>query len=174
MSDQTPPAGPRADFTIRPAVPEDVGSIANLIRELAIYEKLDQHARATPDDFRRHLFGNRPYAEVLLAEIGGEPVGLALFFHTFSTFRGQPGIYLEDLFVQPEYRGQGIGKALLGSLAKIAHERNCGRLEWAVLDWNKPAIDFYESLGAGPLNDWITYRIADEPLAELAREAPRS
>lgn len=174
MSDQTHQAGSATAFTIRPAVSEDVGTIANLIRELALYEKLDQHARATPDDFRRHLFGDRPFAEVLLAEIDGEAVGLALFFHTFSTFRGQPGIYLEDLFVQPEYRGQGIGKALLGSLAKIALERKCGRLEWAVLDWNESAIGFYKSLGASPLEDWITYRIADEPLAELAREAPRS
>ncbi|WP_165063828.1 GNAT family N-acetyltransferase [Paludisphaera rhizosphaerae] len=174
MSDSTHSGESKADFKIRQAVPEDCQAIANLIRELAIYEKLDQFAKATAEDFRQHLFGSRPYAEVLLAEIAGEPVGLALFFHTFSTFRGQPGIYLEDLFVQPEHRGRGIGKALLGTLAKLTLERKCGRLEWAVLDWNEPAIGFYKSLGAGPLDEWITYRIADEPLAELAREAPKS
>ncbi|WP_240910980.1 GNAT family N-acetyltransferase [Paludisphaera soli] len=164
----------RPPFTIRPAVPDDSATIANLIRELAIYEKLDQFAKATAEDFRKHLFGPRPYAEVLIAEIEGVAVGMALFFHTFSTFRGQPGIYLEDLFVQPEHRGRGIGKALLGCLAKLARERGCGRLEWAVLDWNEPAIGFYKSLGAGPLDEWITYRIADEPLDRLAEEAPKA
>ncbi|MDG3006349.1 GNAT family N-acetyltransferase [Paludisphaera mucosa] len=174
MSQPDPSPLPKASFTIRPAVPGDTTTIANLIRELAIYEKLDQFAKATAADFHRNLFGPRPFAEVLIAEVGGQPVGLALFFHTFSTFRGQPGIYLEDLFVQPEHRGKGIGKALLGSLAKLARERGCGRLEWAVLDWNEPAIGFYKSLGAGPLDEWITYRIADEALDRLANEAPEA
>jgi len=165
---------PQAPFTIRPAVPDDAQTIANLIRELAIYEKLESLAKATADDLRRNLFGPRPYAECLIAEIAGVPAGMALFFHTFSTFRGQPGIYLEDLFVQPEHRGLGIGKALLGSLAKLAQERGCGRLEWAVLDWNEPAIGFYKSLGAGPLDEWITYRIADAPLDALAKHAPKA
>lgn len=171
-----PDPSPRATppFHIRPAVPDDSQAIADLVRELAIYEKLEAFAKATAEDFRRHLFGPRPFAEVLIAEVDGKAVGLALFFHTFSTFRGQPGIYLEDLFVQPEHRGLGIGKALLGSLAKLALERGCGRLEWAVLDWNEPALGFYKSLGAGPLDEWITYRIADEPLARLAQEAPNA
>lgn len=165
---------PQAPFTIRPAVPGDAVTIANLIRELAIYEKLEHQAKATAEDLRRHLFGPRPYAEVLIAEVGPTPVGMALFFHTFSTFRGQPGIHLEDLFVQPEHRGLGIGKALLGSLAKIARERGCGRIEWAVLDWNEPAIGFYKSLGAGPQEEWTTYRIADGPLDALAEHAPQA
>jgi len=171
-----PDPSPRATppFRIRPAVPDDSPAIAELVRELAIYEKLEAFAKATAEDFRRHLFGPRPFAEVLIAEVDGKAVGLALFFHTFSTFRGQPGIYLEDLFVQPEHRGLGIGKALLGSLAKLALGRGCGRLEWAVLDWNEPALGFYKSLGAGPLDEWITYRIADEPLARLAQEAPNA
>ena len=173
MTPTDPSPRPTPPFRIRPAVEEDAEAIANLIRELAIYEKLDRFAKASAEDFRKHLFGARPFAEVLIAEVADQPVGLALFFHTFSTFRGQPGLYLEDLFVQPEHRGQGIGKALLASLAKIALDRGCGRLEWAVLDWNQPAIGFYRSFGAGPLDEWITYRIADEPLARLAEEAPQ-
>jgi GNAT superfamily N-acetyltransferase len=173
-SDHPAPARSESGFTIRPAVEADVEAIANLIRELAIYEKLDHVAKATPVDFRTHLFGPRPYAEVLIAEVDGEPVGLALFFPTFSTFRGQPGLYLEDVFVQPEHRNKGIGKALLQELARITLDRGFGRLEWAVLDWNEPAIGFYKSLGAGPLEEWTTYRIADESLAGLAQGKPRS
>src|SRR4051794_28316932 len=134
------------DVTIRPARPEDSGMIAELIRELAIYEKLEDQARATAEDLRRHLFSDRPAAEVLMAEVEGEPVGFALFFPTFSTFRGQPGLYLEDLFVRPEHRGRGIGKALLASVAKAGAARGCGRLEGSVLDWNEPAIAFSRAL----------------------------
>jgi len=161
-----------AGLRIRPAVADDAGLILRFIRELAIYEKLDQFAKAGAEDFHKHLFGPRPFAEVLIAEVDAEPVGLALFFHTFSTFRGQPGIHLEDLFVQPEHRGKGIGKAILARLARIALERGCGRLEWTVLNWNEPAIGFYKSLGAGPMDEWTTYRIADDPLKQLAREYP--
>jgi GNAT superfamily N-acetyltransferase len=168
VSDSRPP------FTIRPAVPDDAEAIANLIRELAIYEKLEQFAKATAADLHRNLFGPRAFAEALIAEVDSAPVGMALYFHTFSTFRGQPGLYLEDVFVQPEHRGLGIGRALLGSLAGIARERGCGRLEWAVLDWNESAISFYKSLGGVPLDEWTTYRIADEALDRLAQLAPKA
>jgi GNAT superfamily N-acetyltransferase len=164
--------GTQAAFSIRPARPEDAATIANLVYELAVYEKLEQFARATADDFRQHLFGPRPYAEAIVAEIDEEPVGFALFFPTFSTFRGQPGFYLEDIYVRPAHRGRGIGKALLTTVAKIAMDRGLGRLEWAVLNWNSPAIGFYRGLGAQPLEDWTTYRINDGPLAELAARAP--
>ncbi|MBX6314463.1 MAG: GNAT family N-acetyltransferase, partial [Isosphaeraceae bacterium] len=142
------------EYAIRPCRPEDAETLVALIRELAIYEKLEAFARATPEDLRRHLFGPRPFAEAILAERGEEPAGFALFFHSFSTFRGQPGIYLEDLFVRPEHRGRGLGKALLATVAALAVERGCGRLEWSVLDWNEPALRFYRALGARPLEDW--------------------
>jgi len=154
---------------IRPAVASDAETIANLVRELAVYEKLEDHVRADADSFRRHLFGPQPKAEALIAEVNGNPVGFALFFHTFSTFRGQPGLYLEDIFVRPEFRGQGIGKRFFRELGRIAAERNCGRMEWAVLNWNKQAIEFYESRGARPIGDWTIYRLADEGLKELAK-----
>ncbi len=154
--------------TIRPARPDDAEAIAALIRELAAYEKLDDEARATPESLHQHLFGPRPFAEALIAEVDGEPVGFALFFHNFSTFRGQPGLYLEDLFVRPEFRGRGLGKSLLARLAALAVERDCGRLEWAVLDWNAPAIGFYRSLGARPMDEWTVFRVDDEALARLA------
>ncbi|GIW88066.1 MAG: N-acetyltransferase [Isosphaeraceae bacterium] len=128
---------------IRPARPEDCELIARLIGELAEYERLAHEARATADDLRRDLFGPRVFAEALIAEADGHPVGFALFFHNYSTFQGRPGLYLEDLYVRPEYRGRGLGKALLVELARLAVERRCGRLEWAVLDWNSPAITFY-------------------------------
>ena len=159
-------------FSIRPARPEDAELLVNLVLELAVYEKLEQHARATPDDFRRHLFGPRPAAEAAVAEVEGEPIGFALWFSTFSTFRGQPGLYLEDIFVKPGFRGRGIGKGLLAAVARRAVERGCGRLEWSVLDWNAPAIGFYRSLGARPMDEWTVYRIDDEPLRRLA-EASR-
>jgi GNAT superfamily N-acetyltransferase len=159
-------------FSIRPARPEDAELLVNLVHELAVYEKLEQHALATPDDFRRHLFGPRPAAEAAVAEVGGEPAGFALWFSTFSTFRGQPGLYLEDIFVKPAYRGRGIGKGLLAAVARRAIERGCGRLEWSVLDWNAPAIGFYRSFGARPMDDWTVYRIDDEPLRLLAELAP--
>jgi GNAT superfamily N-acetyltransferase len=162
-----------ASFSIRAAGPDDVERLVNLVQELAVYEKLEHQARATPEDFRRHLFGPRPAAEALLAEVDSQPVGFALWFTTFSTFRGQPGLYLEDLFVKPEYRGRGIGKGLLAALASRAVERGCGRLEWSVLNWNEPAIGFYRSVGARPMDEWTVYRIDDEPLRSLAASASK-
>ena len=153
---------------IRPATPADVPTIARLIRDLAEYERL-AHAVAFDDaELRAHLFGPRPYAEVLLAEDAGAVVGFALFFHNFSTFLGKPGVYLEDLFVEPAHRGQGHGKALLVALAKLAVERGCGRLEWAVLNWNEPAIAFYKALGAKPMDEWTVYRLTGDALSALA------
>jgi GNAT superfamily N-acetyltransferase len=157
------------DPRIREAVESDVPLIASLIRELADYERLLQEVRLTEAGLRNALFGDRRYAEVAIAEVdGGEPAGFALFFHNFSTFLGRPGIYLEDLFVRPPYRGAGIGKALLRHLAKLAEERGCGRLEWAVLDWNADAIGFYLGLGARPAAGWNVYRLEGEALARLA------
>ena len=155
-------------FVIRPALASDVESLITLIRELAVYERLEHVAKATPESLIQHMFGPIPYAEALVAEDADHLVGFALYFHTFSTFRGQPGIYLEDLFVRPEFRGRGIGKALLQRLASIAGERGCGRLEWAVLNWNKPAIGFYRRLGAKPMNEWTVYRMDGEALDDLA------
>lgn len=158
--------------TIRPARPDDAETIVRLIRELAEYERLGHEAKATPESIRHSLFGPRPFAEALIAEWDGQPVGLALYFHNFSTFRGQPGLYLEDLFVRPSHRGRGIGKALLASLARLAVERGCGRLEWAVLDWNEPAIGFYKSIGARPMDEWTVFRVDEEPLRRLSTFAP--
>ena len=155
-------------LTIRSATPEDVPTIASLIRALSVYEKLEQEVTMTEEKLHAALFGPRPYAETLLAEVDGEAVGFALFFHNFSTFLAQPGIYLEDLYVHESNRGQGVGKALLVRLAQIAVERNCGRLEWAVLDWNVDAIGFYERLGARPNSDWTVYRLTGAPLRRLA------
>ncbi|MBL8821044.1 MAG: GNAT family N-acetyltransferase [Planctomycetia bacterium] len=154
---------------IRQATPDDLPLIAQLIRDLAEYEKLSQDVVFSEAKLNEHLFGPRPYAEVIIAEQDGVGVGFALFFHNFSTFLGQPGIYLEDLFVKPECRGQGHGKELLATLAKLAMERGCGRLEWAVLDWNKPAIGFYESLGARPNDEWTVYRLTGESLINLSQ-----
>jgi GNAT superfamily N-acetyltransferase len=162
---------PAPAVSIRPAQLDDAELLVNLVFELAVYEKLEQHARATPEDFRRHLFGSRPAAEAVVAEVEGEPVGFALWFSTFSTFRGQPGLYLEDIFVKPGCRGRGIGKALLAAVAKKAVERGCARLEWSVLDWNAPAIGFYQALGARPMDEWTVFRIDDEPLRRLAGQA---
>jgi GNAT superfamily N-acetyltransferase len=156
--------------SIRAATREDVPVIADLIRGLARYEKLEQEVVMTEEVLATGLFGERPYAEVVLAEDEGRPVGFALFFHNFSTFLGRPGIYLEDLFVVPEQRGQGIGRALLAHLARLAVERGCGRLEWSVLDWNRDAIGFYERLGARPNSEWTVYRLTGEALSVLARE----
>ena len=158
------------DLEILPATEADVPLILTFIRELAEYEKLAHEVVATEDLLRRYLFGERRFAEVLLARATGEAVGFALFFHNFSTFLAQPGIYLEDLFVVPEQRGRGIGRALLERLAQIAIERGCGRLEWAVLDWNREAIGFYERLGATPNSDWTVYRLTGESLLGLARQ----
>ncbi|OLC23130.1 MAG: N-acetyltransferase [Actinobacteria bacterium 13_1_20CM_2_65_11] len=155
---------------LRAAEKGDVPVIAELIRGLARYEKLADQVEMTDELLAAGLFGERPYAEVVLAEEGGRPVGFALFFHNFSTFLGQPGIYLEDLFVLPEQRGRGIGRMLLEHLARLAVERGCGRLEWAVLDWNRDAIGFYESLGARPNSEWTVYRLTGEALTGLARQ----
>ncbi len=153
---------------IRFGEPRDVALITQLIRELARYEKLEHEVAATEEKVAKALFGKRPYAETLIAEVNGEPAGFALFFHNFSTFLAQPGIYLEDLFVKPEQRSHGVGRALLERLAQIAVQRDCGRLEWAVLDRNEDAIRFYERLGAKPNAEWTVYRLADESLRALA------
>jgi GNAT superfamily N-acetyltransferase len=155
---------------IRYAEPRDVPVVAELIRGLARYEKLEDAVVMTEALLTQNLFGPRPYAETLLADDDDAVVGFALFFHNFSTFLAKPGIYLEDLFVVPEQRGNGIGRALLERLARIAVERDCGRLEWAVLDWNRDAIAFYERLGAKPNADWTVYRLAGESLNGLARQ----
>jgi GNAT superfamily N-acetyltransferase len=157
-----------ADVTIRFAVEEDVPLILGLIRGIAEYEKLLYEVVATEEVLRNSLFGKHKYAEVLIAEYKNETAGFALFFHNFSTFLGKPGIYLEDLFVKPELRGLGIGKLLLTYLGKIALERDCGRIEWSVLDWNEPAINFYKNLGAKPMNEWTVFRVMDESIQKLA------
>ena len=142
--------------------------VLSLIRELAEYEKLSHEVVATEEGLRDSLFGERRYAEVLIAEQDGTPAGFALFFHDFSTFLGKPGIYLEDLYVTPAFRGAGIGKELLVYLASLAKRRDCGRLEWWVLDWNEPSIGFYKKLGAVPMDDWTVYRVTGEALEDLA------
>lgn len=153
---------------IRPATPADVPTIARLIRELADYERMLDKVVFQESDLREYLFGQKQYAEVLLAEDAGRVVGFALFFHNYSTFRGKPGIYLEDLFVEPAHRGKGHGKALLVALAKLAVERDCPRVEWSVLNWNTPSIEFYKRLGANPMDEWTVYRITDAALVKLA------
>ena len=159
------------ELEIRAAVEEDAPLILQLIKELAEYEKLSHEVVATEDSLRRSLFGERRFAEALIGEVGGEPVGFALFFHNFSTFLGRPGIYLEDLYVRPEFRGSGLGRALLVYLARLALERGCGRLEWSVLDWNEPAIGFYRSVGAAPVDGWTGYRVTGEALEQLSGKA---
>ena len=158
-----------SNLRIISAKPEDSAEILTFIKHLAVYEKLEHSVVATEEQLKRTLFGAKSVAEVLFAESDGRKIGFALFFHNYSTFLAKPGIYLEDLFVLPEYRGKGAGKALLKHLAKLTVERECGRLEWAVLDWNKPAIDFYESVGAKPMDEWITYRLTGEALEKFAK-----
>ena len=155
-------------IVIRPAVREDVGQILAFIRELAEYEKLTHEAVADEAGLAAQLFGATPRAEVLIAEVDGQAAGFALFFHNFSTFVGKPGLYLEDLFVRPAFRGFGLGKRLMVRLAKLAVERDCGRFEWSVLDWNQPAIDFYRSLGATGMDEWTVQRVAGDALQALA------
>ncbi len=157
-------------FMIRTATENDVAVILSLIKDLAEYEHLSHEVAATEEDIRRSLFGNRPVAEALMGEFEGAPVSFALFFYSFSTFRGQPGIYLEDLYVKPEYRGRGLGRRMLAYIARLAKERNCGRFEWSVLDWNKPAIRTYERLNARPMKEWVLYRLTGEALNKLAQE----
>lgn len=156
-------------LSIRAATPADISLIGQFIRDLAAYEKLAHAVRFDEAVMAQKLFGPRPYAEVLIGEIDGEAQGFALFFHNFSTFEGRPGIYLEDLFVRPDARGSGLGKALLGKLAALAVERDCARLEWSVLDWNTPAIDFYKALGANPMDEWTIFRVDGDALSDLAR-----
>jgi GNAT superfamily N-acetyltransferase len=160
----TPP-----DITTAPATQQDVPTILSLIRELAEYEKLAHLMVATEESLRRDLLGGRRCADVLIARLDGAPVGYALFFHSYSTFLGKPGIYLEDVYVTPAARGKGVGKQLLREVAKVARGRNCGRIEWSVLNWNTPAIEFYESLGAQPLKEWTMYRLDEGGIATLAQ-----
>jgi GNAT superfamily N-acetyltransferase len=156
------------ELSLRFAQETDAELILELIRALAEFEKLSHEMVADVDTLRRSLFGRR-VAEVLIAEYGEAPAGFALFFHNFSTFLAKPGIYLEDLFIRPEFRGKGIGREMLAFLAKLAVERDCGRLEWAVLHWNRRAIDFYRRLGAQPLNEWTVYRLTGRALRDLSR-----
>lgn len=158
-------------LSIRAATQADIGLIANLIRALAEYEKLADQVRFDEATLCTKLFGPRPYAEVVIGELDGAAQGFALFFHNFSTFEGKPGIYLEDLFVQPAARGSGLGKALLAHLAALAVERDCARLEWSVLDWNEPAIGFYKSLGARLMDEWTVMRVDGAALAQLGVNA---
>lgn len=153
---------------IRPATPADLPLIAQLIRDLAEYEKLSHEVRFDEATLGEHLFGPRPVAEVVIGETDGTPQGFALFFTNFSTFEGRPGIYLEDLYVRPAARGAGLGKALLLHLADVAEQRGCARLEWSVLNWNAPSIGFYRSLGARPMDDWTVMRVDGATLAQLA------
>lgn len=159
---------------IRPTTEADVPVIVELIRALAEYERAPEAVVATEAGLREVLFGAKPGAEVLLALENGEAVGFAVYFHNFSTWLGRPGLYLEDLFVRPEKRGKGYGRALLERLARIAKERGCGRMEWAVLDWNDPAIQFYRKLGAKPMDEWTVFRLTEDGIAELADSSSSS
>lgn len=154
---------------IRPAQPADVATLWQLVKALAEYEKLSHEVTGTPEALERHLFGPRPYAEAVLALSDKEPAGFALYFYNFSTFLMKPGIYLEDLFVLPEYRRQGIGRAIFQYLARYALEQDCGRFEWSVLDWNEPAIRFYQQMGAELKEEWTGCRLSGEALEGLAR-----
>lgn len=156
---------------IRPAGHADVPEILAMVRELAEFEHLLHEAVATEEGLAEALFGPRPFAEVLMATVGDQVAGFALFFHNYSTFVGKPGLYLEDLYIRPAFRGQGCGKALLTAVARLAVERGCGRFEWSVLDWNQRAIDFYHSLGAKPMSDWTMMRVTGEALAKLGAAA---
>jgi GNAT superfamily N-acetyltransferase len=157
-----------SNFHIRKATPEDTPTILHLITQLAIYEKLENEVITTVEELKTNIF-EKNYAEVIIAEENDKPIGFALYFHNFSTFVGKPGIYLEDLFVEIEHRGKGYGKALLVELAKIAKKRNCGRLEWSVLDWNTPSIEFYKSLGAKPMDEWTVFRLDRQGIENLAK-----
>jgi len=160
-----------SDFQIRPARVDDVPTILQLIGDLATYERAPDEVVATEEQLVDVLFGERPVAEVLLAYEGELPVGFAVYFYNFSTWLGRPGLYLEDLFVKPEKRGKGYGRALLVELAKIARDRGCGRMEWAVLNWNEPAIKFYRALGAKPMHEWTVFRLTRDEIGKLADAA---
>lgn len=161
---------PKHQVSIRRAAESDLQLILHLIESLAEYERLRDQCVATEEKLRATLFGDHPAAEILIASIKNEPMGFALFFHNYSTFLAQPGIFLEDLFVKPEGRGKGVGYALLSALARLAVERNCGRLEWNVLDWNELAIAFYRKIGAVPMDEWTTFRVTGQALEKLANE----
>ncbi|MBT3530973.1 MAG: GNAT family N-acetyltransferase [Gammaproteobacteria bacterium] len=158
------------EFSIRSSTAEDCELILGFIKELAEYEKLSHEVVATPETLRESLFGDKPYAEVLIAEYRDKPVGYALYFHNYSTFTGRPGIYLEDIYIQPHVRGMGFGKSLLSYLAKTAVDMNFTRVEWSVLDWNEPSIQFYRSIGAAPMDGWTVQRLDGEELASFAAE----
>ena len=162
-----------AEVSVRAAVPSDVDFIVASIRALAEYERLSHECAPDAERLSAHLFGQPRYAEAIIAEVGGAAVGYALFFHSYSTFLARPGIFLEDLFVHPDARGCGAGKALLDALVRLAKERGYGRVEWSVLDWNEPAIRFYRSLGAKPQDEWTIYRVADESLTDWPTQRPR-
>ncbi|MCO6429255.1 MAG: GNAT family N-acetyltransferase, partial [Deltaproteobacteria bacterium] len=153
-----------SEIVIRAAVASDAAAILGLIKELAEYERLSHEVTATVENIRASLFGGDPAAEVLIADLNGSAVGFALYFHNYSTFLGKRGIYLEDLYVQPSYRGKGIGLRLFREVARIAVERDCGRMEWSVLDWNEPALNFYRSLGAVPMSEWTVQRLTGQAL----------
>ncbi|HEY5952341.1 MAG TPA: GNAT family N-acetyltransferase [Kofleriaceae bacterium] len=161
-----------SDLEIRFATPDDAATILGFIRDLAEYEKLLHEVVADEASLRATLFGAQPAAEVLLGELGGQPVGFALFFPTYSTFLGKPGLWLEDLFVRPAARGKGVGVALMSAVARVAVQRNYGRFEWNVLDWNEPALKFYASLGATPMSEWIQQRVTGSALEALAARGP--
>jgi len=154
--------------SLRWATPEDTGLILALVRELALYEREPDAVRADEATLAAQLFGERPAAEVVIAQVDGQPAGFALFFHNFSTWLGKRGLYLEDLFVRPEFRGRGVGQVLMGFLARLAVERDCGRFEWSVLDWNTPALDFYRRLDAVPMDEWTVQRLTGPALQALA------
>jgi len=154
-------------FQIRKANPEDTSIIFGLIKKLAVYEKLENDVITSVEELRENIFVKK-FAEVLIAEENEQPVGFALYFYNFSTFVGKPGLYLEDLFIEPEHRGKGYGKKLLIELAAIAKEKNCGRMEWSVLDWNTPSIEFYKSLGAAPMEEWTVFRLTESEINNLA------
>ncbi|MNY29360.1 Acetyltransferase (GNAT) family protein [compost metagenome] len=160
-----------SDLLIRPATIEDTAQILRFIRDLAIYENAEHEALATPEHIHRTLFCDQPKVHGLMCLDGDQPLGFAVYFFNYSTWQGRHGLYLEDLYVTPEARGQGAGKALLRELARIAVDHDCGRFEWSVLDWNAPSIAFYESLGAEPQNEWVRYRLTGEALLKLAAEA---
>ncbi|MGQ8364066.1 N-acetyltransferase family protein [Glaciecola sp. 1036] len=157
------------NITIRDAVIDDTGTILHFIKELAIFEKAEDQVEATEDMIQEAVFSENSTVFALICESGSTPVGFAIYFHNYSTWQGKHGLYLEDLYVSPEYRGSGAGKALLKQLAKIAVEKGCGRFEWSVLDWNTPAIDFYESIGAVPKSEWIGYQLAGDALTSFAK-----
>lgn len=165
----TPPTAPGADLHIRPATPEDIPALYGLICELADYEKLTHEMKAGEEDIRSALFGKTATAEAIMAEVAAEPIGFALFFHNFSTFAGRRGLYLEDLYVKPEFRRRGYGRLMLRYLARLALDRGCGRFEWMALNWNKPAIAAYEKIGSVPMREWTVFRLSGAELEALAK-----